>query len=465
MIADDPIRSQISDEFIRFLVRRHRSQVVPGLRRLWDYYRNDLDFDTRDELRAYHPAQLQGLPSRLTARPTNGSPRETVIENDIAWRIHAMVDFMFGKPPTIQSLAEDRPKAALIEWALNSAFEANGGIAFFQDMALLGAIYGYVDVLVRPARTSANQTSVALEIIEPPRAVPVLDESDYRRLDGYVLHYTQPLNRLERESLLTKLIRRDGAGGRQAAVEVTEIWSPNTVRIWHDGREVDHAINALGAVPVVHIQNLPQPLFYEGLSEVEPLIPLQDELNTRLSDRANRVTLQSFKMYLARGIEGFAQRPVGPGQMWLTDDPNASIESFGGDAASPSEESHINEVREAMDKTSGVSPLAAGVLRNRVGNLTSENALRVTLMGLLAKTQRKRVTYGRGIERICELVLHALHVSGALETSESERRICLHWPSPLPENGEQRLREAQLKLEIGVPRERVLAELGYCGTE
>ena len=49
---------------------------------------------------------------------------------------------------------------------------------------------------------------------------------------------------------------------------------------------------ALGGLPVVHVQNMPLPGSYEGLSDVEPLVALQYELNTRLSDRANRVTYQ-----------------------------------------------------------------------------------------------------------------------------------------------------------------------------
>ena len=80
-------------------------------------------------------------------------------------------------------------------------------------------------------------------------------------------------------------------------------------------------------------------LRYEGQSEVEPLIPLQDELNTRLSDRANRVTMQSFKMYLAKGLDGFADGSapvVGPGRVWTTDNPDASMQTFGGDSSSPS---------------------------------------------------------------------------------------------------------------------------------
>ena len=83
------------------------------------------------------------------------------------------------------------------------------------------------------------------------------------------------------------------------------------------------------------MQNMSQPFRFEGLGEVEPLVPLQDELNTRLSDRASRVTMQTFKMYLARGIDGFDATAVGPGQIWSTDNLDASIEGFGGERRQP----------------------------------------------------------------------------------------------------------------------------------
>ncbi len=216
-----------------------------------------------------------------------------------------------------------------------------------------------------------------------------------------------------------------------------------------------------GRVPVVHVQNQSQPFRYGGLSEVEPLIPLQDELNTRLSDRASRVTMQSFKMYLAKGIEGFDKVPVGPGQIWSTDNPDASVSSFGGDASSPSEEAHINEVRNAMDKTSGVPPLATGVVQGRVGNLSSANALKITLIGLLAKTERKRVSYGRGLAEVSRMVLTALDAAGVMETDPRDRGVRLEWPDPLPTDVVEETLAAKRKVELGVPTRRVLDELGY----
>jgi hypothetical protein len=359
-------------------------------------------------------------------------------------------------------------------------FKCNGGARFFQDLGLLGSIYGYVDVVLRvtdsPASGSQDDPQLAerfvLETIEAPRAVPQINPQDYRRLDAYALHFRRRNTQVEQNHFLSRVRNRvlGQAGRRPSAVtEHTQVWTPHVYQsyiakpgVFGGGRRlVEESVNRLGRIPVVHIQNLSQPFYYEGLSEVEPLIPLQNELNTRLSDRANRVTFQSFKMYLGKGIERFTERPVGPGQMWSTDNLEASITEFGGDGDSPSETAHIAEVREAMDKTSTVSPLAAGLLRAKVGNLTSENALRIVLLGLLATVDKKRLTYGEGIERICELVLHAADVHGVLPNRPEERGVRLDWAEPLPDTDSQLLRNALMKIEVGVPRKQVLTELGY----
>jgi hypothetical protein len=166
-------------------------------------------------------------------------------------------------------------------------------------------------------------------------------------------------------------------------------------------------------------------------------------------------------MYLGKGIEGFENKPISPGRMWCTDNPDASIQEFGGDAAAPSEHSHVAEIRAAMDKTSGVTPVVAGILKDRIGNLTSAVALRLTFMGMLSKNERKRHTYSEGLGRICRMVLSILDTADIYKTSEAERDVEIIFPSPLPENMMERLKEGQLKRELGVPAEQVLRELGY----
>ncbi|MEO1008704.1 MAG: phage portal protein [Planctomycetota bacterium] len=457
---------------LEVLLAEHERDVIPRLHWLWGYYRNE----------PAHPGgdapQKAGLPPRLRGvwdpwsddRMVEAAANEAVIENDIAWRIHAMVDFMLPEPLVLLSQAGTVGERRRIEAALDAVWEASGGLGLLHDALLLGHVYGHVDLLLRcdverltamasdldgllelPAEVLAE--AIRVEAIDPARGVPIVDPSDYRRLDAYAIDFARRTSRLEDERRTEQL----------AMERVTEVFSGAWRQLYVDGRLIEQGPNrcAPGRVPVVHIQNLAQPLCYPGLSEVEPLIPLQDELNTRLSDRAARVTMQSFKMYLAKGIEGFDQARIGPGRILSTDNPDAEVEAFGGDADSPSETRHVEDVREALDKASGVPPVAAGVVRAKIGNLSSGNALRVTLLGLLSKTRRKRVGYGAGIERMSGLILEALDRAGVLASDPKDRRLHVAWPDPVGFDENEQLVAARRKSELGIDRERVIAELGY----
>ncbi len=480
--------SGITEARVRSLLARHERETLPRLERLWAYYRNPMH--DAPALRAgsttrHALAQERGLPERLRAgasalRDDRANPaREIVIENDIAWRLHAMVDFMAGRAPAVVSGAPQGERRERVEALLEAVVEASGGAGFVQDLALLGAVYGSVGIVVRfdglfgaegaggsfaRAMELVRTGALRLEVVEATRLVPIVSEREAGRLDGLLI-------RVERERAETgRAVRTrfvDALFGKPPVrTGVTlEILSGSWRQVYVDERLVEEGPNPLGALPATHIQNTSQPLRVEGLSEVEPLIPLQDELNTRLSDRANRVTLQSFKMYLAKGVESLegGALTVAPGRVITSDNAHASIEAFGGDAASPSEERHVEEVRGAMDKASGVTPLAAGVIETKLGNLSSENALRVTLLGLIAKTARKQASYGRGLAGALAIALRALDMSGVFRTGEAERAVRLRWPEVVPRDERAAVETARMKIEIGVAREKVLEELGYAG--
>lgn len=541
--------------------------------RLWAYYRNPMQLHAPDSSdqgsdRPYRQAQEWGLPSRLTGirtgcdldstpQPTSFARKEIVIENDIGWRIDTTVDYLFGKPLIIQSAAPDPDRRQFIADLLRLILANHGGIQFLQQIALLGAVHGFVDILVKfhpiggpggaadatdlstrpcnpnqlpadsPDATPAHdntpncghlqslgqplpdsQTSpdgagpsarpaaasprafppqgksalclddssttgttnpsreallqrlsrmVYLEIVEPARALPVLNPADSRTLLAYAHIHRLPARALSRRRSFLDRLRRL-SDPRPITLELI---TPTTWHRYQDQQLLAHGDNTLGRIPLVHIQNVALPFQYAGAGDVEPLIPLQDELNTRLSDRANRITFQSFKMYLGKGLDNFIDHPVAPGRMWMTDNENADILTFGGDSNCPSEDAHLADLREAMDKISSVTPIAAGAIKNRIGRLTSAAALRINLLALLSRTEKKRTTYGTGLQQICELALAWLDHAGLFSTTPAERQIELHWPSPLPENDLEKLQEADLKQRLGIPQEIVLRELGY----
>ncbi len=484
---DDP---DLNEPYLNWLLDSEAPDAEQRLGRLWAYFRNEahpalgLVADALNaNSRPYVQAQEAGLPPRITGlaggeRAPDVSRKEVVIENDIAWRVQTMVEYLFGRPVALTSRAADPQRARAIEAVVAALLEGSGGLALCQEMALLGSVYGFVDVVLRtPAdwpggagadggeagleRALSAARRLTLEAIEAPRVLPLLDGEDYRRTRAWVQRYRRALPSVGPDLPWVSF----GWAGRRdrppQQVEVVEILSDTWWQRYEDRRLVAEGPNPLGALPVVHVQNLALPGDYEGLSDVEPLIPLQDELNTRLSDRASRVTHQSFKMYLGKGIEDFLDRPVGPGQMWTTSNLQAGIEEFGHDAGSPSEDAHIDQIRQALDKVSGVTPLAAGLVRDHVGTLTSATALRVVLSGLLARTQRKRLTYGAGLRQVVRLSLTLLDRAGLFPTSPDEREFEVHWPGLLEEDAGQQLANARTKLELGVPRRRVLHELGY----
>jgi len=503
---------RLKEAYVEWLINEEWPRRGEHFGRLWDYYENPMvqagdicrtgGFD--ETWRPYIQAQEYGLPARITGRVYGWAGgvlsgrdvgdirrKEVVIENDIGWRINAMVDFLFSKEVAIVSKAPQVERRREIESILRAVFEGNGGAVFFQDMAVLGSVYGFVDCLVRPnsnllsrlrrrlseggisERFRSGQAEdissvlgtagqIDLELIEASRALPVLEEDDYRKIGFYVQHFYQLLNDVEESGgLVSRIFNGKSLPVRQKSVVVTEVLGPHIWQKYENFELAAEEVNPLGFVPVVHIQNIAQPYFYEGLSDVEQMSGLQDELNTRLSDRASRLTFQSFRMYLAKGIEGIEDKPVSPGRMWCTENPDASIEEFGGDGNAPSENMHIAEIREAMDKISGVTPVVAGVLKNKLGNLTSGVALKMTFMGMLTKTARKQFTYGQGIGRICRMALEILDRAGVYPTEASERQIEIKFGNPLPDDEMEKLKEAQIKRELGVPSSRVLEELGY----
>src|SRR4030042_1220731 len=111
-IFKDP---QLEADYVEWLVDEQSADIQTHFTKLWEYYANRMaetcDNKMSERGKCYVQAQEYGLPPRITGfahsasagifggRPVKDVQRkEVVIENDIAWRINAAVDFLFGKP-------------------------------------------------------------------------------------------------------------------------------------------------------------------------------------------------------------------------------------------------------------------------------------------------------------------------------------------------------------------------------
>ena len=152
-------------------LQHRQGRTARQLARFMGYYRNpardliDLLPFSRHATMAFRPYRLYqeiGLPTRLTgfrvagdgepvlAGPLEALRKEIVIENDIAWRINTLVDFATGQLPAFTSSAPQPELRSTINTVLSAVLEANGGAAFLQELALLGAVHGSAFIFIRP---------------------------------------------------------------------------------------------------------------------------------------------------------------------------------------------------------------------------------------------------------------------------------------------------------------------------
>ena len=172
---------KLNEDYAEWLVDEQSVDIGSYFGKFWDYYHNNMyetagsagvDVNANESSRPYVQAQEYGLPTRITGvvslgggvldgRPAEDIRRkEVVIENDITWRINAMVDFLFGKGVSFVSKSPEAHKRREIEQIIKAVFNANGGVGFFQDMAVLGSVYGFVDCVVRPGEEVLGNHSI-----------------------------------------------------------------------------------------------------------------------------------------------------------------------------------------------------------------------------------------------------------------------------------------------------------------
>ena len=289
-----------------------------------------------------------------------------------------MVDFLFGKGITWISKAPDADRRRIIQTVINAVFEANGGAGFFQDLAVLGAVYGFADCIVRPGErlnTRLQQPSpgrsvqkedaaashasilsaasaIALDLVEAPRALPILEEQDYRMIRYYIQHFYQARNEAGPP------IPQPPA----SAAAVTEISADRLAR-YEDGRRIAQGLNPLGYVPVVHIRTSPS-----RISTKASAMPNSSSASRRTERppvrRASRITMQALNVS-GQGHRGHGGQARLARRMWCTDNQQASIEEFGGDRSCPSENLHITEIETPWIK-SAASPGRRGRAENKL---------------------------------------------------------------------------------------------------
>ena len=233
---------------------------------------------------------------------------------------------------------------------------------------------------------------------------------------------------------------------RSSELATVEIWTVERYRFVVGSTVVHDGPNPYGFIPFVHVPNLQPPNSRWGLSDLVDLIPLNRELNERMSDQADVIRYHADPPVVFKGVEEHSDLPVGPGTVWdLPRDADVSLLEWRGNV--PALQEHIERVLRALYEVTETPRTSFG----DSGRLLSGVALETELQPLVQRTLRKRVRWSAALRRCNQMLLVlAERVSRLPSGTFAPYRSQIVWPPMLPRDDEAETRRNLTLVEGGL---------------
>lgn len=186
--------------------------------------------------------------------------------------------------------------------------------------------------------------------------------------------------------------------------------------------------------PYLIFPNARLPGEYWGLSDVEDLITIQRQLNSRISDLDLLLSLTGAPVTVIEGVTDSSNIKIGPGAKWdLPEKAKAYVLNLLEQGVVDSHLAYINLLFRALHDISESPRTSFGDTAGQ--GATSGAALLIELQPLVHKLERRRQTWNDTLIRRAELLITMGRIEGypgLLDPAELE--ISLDWPPVLPQD-------------------------------
>lgn len=241
------------------------------------------------------------------------------------------------------------------------------------------------------------------------------------------------------------------------------------------GNEVVEDIeNPLGMINVVHIKNMPLAGFCYGQSDLQSIVPLQRELNAKVTDVSDIINYHAAPVTIIQGARS-KNLERGAKKVWGGLPKDAKIYNLELSSDLNASNNFIAMIKKSIHELSNTPEMSlggAGAISN-----TSGVALQITYSPLLEKTWIKRMTYGSGLKKVVVMSLKLLALKGDEDTKATLERILsdkelkrlafspeIQFADPLPKDEQIQMQLLAQKMNSGLEEpEGALQELGYKG--
>lgn len=268
--------------------------------------------------------------------------------------------------------------------------------------------------------------------------------------------------------------------GTRQVFTYTEILTDDYIEEYINDEMIDQRPNPLGTIPVVHIPNLPVSGSPWGLSDAHDIIAINRQYNEIATDLADIVNYHAAPVTVIVGAKTSGLEK-GPKKVWGGLPKDSQVFNLeGGFQGLDGGLKYLEVLKRSMHEIMGIPETALGQVQP-ISN-TSGVALSIQYQPLMNRYSQKVAQYGRGIERINELVMLTLAVKepetflynpetdGPIKPGQYDRLdpqdpltyvTYSHFPPPLPLDKLVVLNEVQMMMGMGLEsKEGALRTLG-----
>ena len=284
---------------------------------------------------------------------------------------------------------------------------------------------------------------IRLSVIPTQFAFPRFNDHDKDRLESLLIMY--PI-RKERD---TGLIFKRSV---ETTVMYKEFWTATEIVVYEDGEEKDRMENPYGFIPFVQIKNFPIAGRTRGQGDLDDIIPLNVELNTKKSDVSEVIDYHSAPITLVYGAK-IGNLEKGANKVWGGLPKDAKVENLGLQGDLVASVGYTSDVKTSMCEIAGIPETVLGGA-NAISN-TSGVALQYMNLPLIERTRIKRSCSSDGLQKVNKMILFISLYHGLIEKPEDISmkdflRNEVEIPDTLPKDELIELNKIQQEMTLGL---------------
>lgn len=284
---------------------------------------------------------------------------------------------------------------------------------------------------------------VRLSCIPTQFVFPRFNDHDKDRLESLLIMY--PIRKERDTGLVFK-----------RTVETTiiykEFWTPTEIIVFEGKEEIDRMTNPYGFIPFVQIKNFPIAGRTRGQGDLDDIIPLNVELNTKKSDVSEVIDYHSAPITLVYGAK-IGNLEKGANKVWGGLPKDSKVENLNLQGDLIASVNYISDTKTAMCEIAGIPENVLGGA-SAISN-TSGVALQYMNLPLVERTRIKRNCSIDGLQKVNKMILYISLYHGLIKKPEDISmkdflRNEVEIPDTLPKDELIELQKIQQEMTLGL---------------